>query len=125
MRLWAWKYKDESDPKIPSRYIKWEFKLPHLLRLKGKLFWKGHSFSISIPLLSVYYAVGTPCGGFWGIHKEITYFSAIWYGKKIVISVALGIPKSRYMDWKIARMIKKMKPEQRTEIINKLNEILK
>lgn len=124
MKLWTWKYKNESDPKIPSRYIKWEFKLPYVLKLKGKLLWKGHSFSISIPLISVYYMTGTPCGKFWSIHKEAIYFNPIWYGAKGVLSIALGIPKSKLMDWKIARMMKKMKPEERNEIINQLKDIL-
>jgi len=112
--LWYWKYNDRSDPKLPSRNIKWEFGIPYILLSEGSLFWKGHSFHLAFLIFGLDYITDIGCGKSikFGFKKWFWHFSI---NRGWTITIYIGFSWLRYMNWSIRRSFKKMTPGQRQE----------
>jgi hypothetical protein len=113
-------YNDQSNPKIPSRNIRWEFTIPFFLHLEGSLFWPGHSFNIRFLIFGFHYITDVHCGKYvrTGFRKWFCFFE-VFYGWNAGISI--GVSQTEFMSWKIRRLASKLSPERKAEI----REILK
>lgn len=102
-----WKYIDESNPEVPSRHIRWEFKIPFVLKLDGSLFWKGWSVGGRFLIFGFDYITDVHCDknkvriGLqkWFIHASM--FNG-W-----CFTLFFGVAYLEYMTWRIKRMDKK------------------
>ncbi len=125
MKLWQWKYNDMSNPKVPNRDIKWEFRIPYLLKAAGSIFGFHGGYSIHVWFLCVGFdwITDVSCGKV----NKIKLWK--WYIDFVIrrgwsLEFYLGIDKHRFMDWKIKRMLKKMTPSERVKHLKQLMELL-
>jgi len=114
-----WKYNDMSNPKVPSRYIKWEFKIPFILKTDGTLFWKGWSFGCRFLIFCLHYITDVSCGRRLKIRFE-KWFCYLDFSYGWSFTIAIGLPRIEYMSWKTRRILRK-----NPEIAKELATLLK
>ena len=105
MNLWTWN--DMSNPKIPSRNIKWDFVLPFILSMSGSLFWPGHSFQIIFfSLFGFDYITNVFCGNRFesGFKKWFWYIN---FGRGWNATFYIGISKTAFITHSLRRLMRK------------------
>ena len=105
-----WKWNNMSDPKIPSRNIKWSWGIPYCISVDGSLFWKGFSFGVWTPLMGLSFISNVFCG------KSVRMGFQQWFlyitcNHGWSASVYFGYSRLKHLEMQIRRMMKQ--PKQR------------
>ena len=125
MKLWTWKYIDNSKPEVPNCDKKWEFSIPYLLKSNGSVFGVNGGFSVHARFLCFGFSFITDvsCGKV----TKIRFYK--WYAALIIrrgwsCEISIGIDESDIRWWYIRRKLKKMTVQERTEFVKEMKDLL-
>ena len=128
MVIWTYKNKSGFTAKNePTRDITWSFHIPFILKIRGTHGWQSFLGSIRFLIFGIHYARHLFTGRvlnveFWPWTIE---FKIGWGHKKShLITFWIGVHKIDYFQWKEARIMRKMTPEQLARMKQILTELV-